>query len=102
MSWIDDNQSEINEAYGQYPNGEKVTPQEKLEEIEDTKVQYIEGKDIEWLISRVKELEDALHKLEREAAGFLSMADKESHGYTNMQVLQHWIDNACKTLRGEE
>lgn len=51
-------------------------------------------------------LTHALKMLSLEARGFLSMADKYNHGNTNMQVLQHWIDNANEALtttaEGEE
>ncbi len=46
----------------------------------------------------IEELMDAANKLANEASGFLSMANRNDHGTTNMQVLQHWIDNARQAL----
>ena len=46
-----------------------------------------------------KVLVEALHKLEVEASGFVSMADPANHGNTNIAVLKHWIENAQQALK---
>ena len=45
-----------------------------------------------------KELIDALRSLANESAGFLSMADRLTHGNTNMAVMQAKIDAARAVL----
>lgn len=50
------------------------------------------------LVERVRELEGALLRLSNEAHGFLSMADRETHGVTNMNVLRLRIDEARAAL----
>ncbi|RPH38328.1 hypothetical protein EHM92_00155 [bacterium] len=54
------------------------------------------------LLEREAELgkyKDALNKLMCEAKGFISMADPDDHGNTNIAVMNHWIDNAEKLLK---
>lgn len=95
-----------------------MTPQLRLKEIEITvnKFDHIFGElysnipsfgrphfhdQIKWLIDRVRRLEEALHKLERESSGFVSMANPADHGNTNIAVMKHWIENARQALEGE-
>jgi hypothetical protein len=47
---------------------------------------------------QLEQLRDALWKLRNEATGFLSMADQERHGVTNMRVLKLRIDEATHAL----
>lgn len=44
----------------------------------------------------------ALRSLINEASGFLAMADRDTHGNTNIAVLQHHIDNARAALEQAE
>ena len=56
------------------------------------------------LIIAAPDLYDALDKLAHEAQGFLAMANRESHGNTNIQVLAERIKTAmecCAKARGE-
>lgn len=46
----------------------------------------------------IAHLEDALRNLTNEAQGFLSMAEKETHGQTNINVLQLRIKEAKEAL----
>jgi hypothetical protein len=53
-------------------------------------------------VSRLTQERDALHealrKLCLEATGFVGMADPSVHGYTNINVLKHWIENGKEAL----
>jgi hypothetical protein len=46
----------------------------------------------------IRELRDSLRKLANEASGFLAMADRQTHGHTNMAVLRMRIDDARALL----
>lgn len=50
------------------------------------------------LLAASPELKEALRSLANEASGFLSMADREQHGYTNCACLKQRIDAACALL----
>ena len=50
---------------------------------------------------RTRELEERLLRLANEAHGFLSMADRETHGVANMNVLRLRIDEARAALARE-
>lgn len=53
---------------------------------------------------RTLDMTEALERLANEASGFLSMADRSTHGVTNMNVLRLRIDEAraaIKKARGE-
>jgi hypothetical protein len=54
------------------------------------------------VIRQRDELLKALKALTNEASGFLSMADKSTHGVTNMEVLRHWISNAKYVIAAAE
>lgn len=49
----------------------------------------------------VNRLRSALEKLANEATGFLSQADPNRHGATNIQILQKRIDEARTVLLQE-
>jgi len=56
------------------------------------------------LIAAAPDLYEALRTLAHEAHGFLAMADRETHGNTNIQVLSMRIKEAlecCAKARGE-
>lgn len=55
----------------------------------------------ERLVARSQRLESALRQLASEAHGFLSMADREVHGNTNINVLRLRIDEARAALGAE-
>jgi hypothetical protein len=46
----------------------------------------------------ILQLRDSLLKLSNEASGFLAMADRNTHGNTNMAVLKMRIDDARALL----
>ena len=50
---------------------------------------------------RTRELEERLLRLANEAHGFLSLADRETHGVANMNVLRLRIDEARAALARE-
>jgi hypothetical protein len=54
------------------------------------------------LRAELLDLVTALWKLANEATGFLSMANRESHGTTNMRVLQMRIDEARAVIAKAE
>ncbi len=54
--------------------------------------------DLEARLSRAVE---ALRRLALEARGFVEMADTDAHGRTNIQVMNHWIQEAFTVLASE-
>lgn len=54
------------------------------------------------LIAAAPEMKEALKSLANEAAGFMSMADPEAHGQTNLRCLQRRIDAAHDAIAKAE
>lgn len=81
------------------PDGRWIGPVAELKYL-------IAREDEQWanarLIAAAPDLYAALSRLANEASGFLSMADEQTHGHTNIAVLRQRIDEARAVLAKAE